>query len=94
MAGMNEQATQALINLEMARLEKIRYADPAGLIGKVQTKEAVGEDGKRYRLEIQLFWDSKKGGDVHVIVAADDGGLRAFKPLADGFIMRPDNSLV
>jgi len=81
-------------NLELVRLEKMSYADLAGLIGKVETKEAVGEGGKRYQLEIQVFWDGEKGGDLRVIVAADDGGWRAFKPLADSFIMRPDNSLV
>jgi hypothetical protein len=29
-----------------------------------------------------------------VIVAADDGGWRTFKPLSDSFIMRSDSSLV
>jgi hypothetical protein len=82
-----------VLNLELARLEKVSYADLAGLTGKVETKEAVGADGKKYQLEIQVFWDSK-GGDLRVIVAADDGGWRAFKPLADSFIMRPDGSLV
>jgi len=91
---MNEQAAYALINLELARLEKVSYADLARLIGKVETKEAVDEDGKKYQLEIQVFWDGKRGGDLRVIVAADDGGWRAFKPLADSFIMRPDSSLV
>ena len=78
---MNEQVAYALINFELTRLEKVPYADLAGLIGKVETKEAVGEDGKKYQLEIQVLWDSKKGGDLRVIVAADDGGWRAFKPL-------------
>jgi hypothetical protein len=58
------------------------------------TQELVGEDRKTYQLEIQAFWDSKKGGDVRLIVAADDGGSRAFKPLTGDFIMRPDRSLV
>ena len=92
--SMNEQVAYALINLELKRLEKVSYADLAGLIRKVETKENCGEDGKKYQLEIQVFWDSKKGGDLRVIVAADDGGWRAFKPLSDSFIMRPDSSLV
>jgi hypothetical protein len=64
------------------------------LIGKAETKELVGEDGKTYQLEIQVFWDSKKGADIRLIVAADDGGWRAYKPLTGDFIMRPDGSLV
>jgi hypothetical protein len=64
------------------------------LIGNVETREVVGKDGKNYQLEIQAFWDSNGDGDVLVIVAADDGGWRAFKPLTDDFIMRPDGSRV
>ncbi|HKU24023.1 MAG TPA: hypothetical protein VJQ54_01060 [Candidatus Sulfotelmatobacter sp.] len=91
---MNEPVAYALINAELARLQKLCYADVTALIGKVETKEVVGEDGKSYQLEIQACWDSRKGGDLRVIVAADDGGWRAFKPLTNGFIMRPDGSLV
>lgn len=91
---MNEQIAQALINSEMRRLEGLPYSHLVAMIGKVETKELVGEDGKTYQLEIQAFWDSEKGEDVRLIVAADDGGWRAYKPLTDSFIMRSDGSLV
>jgi hypothetical protein len=86
--------TSSLIDAEPRRLQDLSYSDLSALIGKVETKERVGEDGKTYQLEIQAFWDSKKGADVRLIVAADDGGWRAFKPLTGDFIMRPDGSLV
>ena len=92
--SMNEQIAKALINSEMRQLEALSYAHLVTMIGKVETKELVGEDGKIYQLEIQAFWDSKKGEDVRLIVAADDGGWRVFKPLTDSFIMRSDGSLV
>ena len=91
---MNEQVAYALIDAELRRFQELSYSDLAALIGKVETKERVGEDGKTYQLEIQAFWDSKKGADVRLMVAADDGGWRAFKPLTGDFIMRPDGSLV
>jgi hypothetical protein len=91
---MNQQVAYALIDAELRRLQKLSYSDLTALIGEVETKQLVGEDGKTYQLEIQAFWDSKKGGDVRLIVAADDGGWRAFKPLTSDFIMRPDGSLV
>lgn len=80
--------------LNCGALEELSYSDLCALIGRVETKERVGEDGKAYQLEIEAFWDSKKGADVRLIVAADDGGWRAFKPLTGSFIMRPDGSLV
>jgi hypothetical protein len=91
---MNEQVAYALIDAELRRLQGLSYSDLSALIGKVETKELVGEDGKTYQLEIQAFWDSKKGADVRLIVAADDGGWRAFKPLTGDFMMRPDGSLL
>ena len=91
---MNEQIAYALINAELRLLRARSYSDLTALIGKVETKECVGEDGRTYQLEIQAFWDGEKGADVRLIVAADDGGWRAFKPLTGDFIMRPDGSLV
>ena len=63
-AGMNEQVAYALIDAELRRLRNLSYSDLSALIGKVETKERVGEDGKTYQLEIQAFWDGKKGGNV------------------------------
>jgi hypothetical protein len=91
---MNEQAAYALIAAELRRLERLPYSELVGLIGKKETKESVGEDGTTYQLDIQASWDSEKGEDVRLIVAADDGGWRAFKPLLHSFIMRLDGSLV
>lgn len=90
---MNEQFANALIDAELRRLQELSYADLSALIGKVETKELVGEDGKTYQLELQAFWDSKKGGDIRLIVAVDDGGWSAYKPPTGDFIMRPDGSL-
>lgn len=91
---MNEQVARALIDAELRRHQRLSYSGLTALIGKVKTKELLGEDGETYYLEIQAFWDSKKGADVRLIVAADDGGWRAYKPLTGGFIMRRDGSLV
>jgi hypothetical protein len=92
--SMSEQIAYSLIDAELRRLRERSYSDLSALIGKVNTKECVGEDGKMYYLEIQAFWDSKKGADVRLIVAADDGGWKAYKPLTGTFIIRPDGSLV
>jgi hypothetical protein len=91
---MNEQVAYAVIDAELRRLQELSYSDLSALIGKVETKECVGGDGKTYYLEIQAFWDSKKGTDVRLIVAAADRGWRAFKPLTGSLIMRPDGSLL
>jgi len=59
-----------------------------------KTIEVGGSDGKRYQVQTEAFWDSKKNGPIRVIVLVDDGGLAAFKPLARAFIIAPDGSFV
>lgn len=91
---MNEQITHALINAELTRLRALPYSQLVSAIGKPETFNRVTEDGKSYQLEVETVWDGKKREDVRVIVAADDGGIRALKPLTGDFIMRPDGSFV
>jgi hypothetical protein len=92
---MNEELAYSLINAELQRLRKLPYSELAALIGKQpETKEVVGEDGRVYQLEVMAFWDSKKGKNVRLIVAADDGGPRACHPVTGDFIMRPDGTFV
>lgn len=91
---MNEQIAQCLITAELQRLRALSYPELVQRIGKPETAQITGEDGRPYQLESQAFWDRGNGGDVRVMVAADDGGWRAYKPLCGDFIMRPDGSFV
>ena len=91
---MDEQIVYALIDGWLEELKKRPYDDLVSFMGHPQTKEVTGGDGKNYQLEAEVFWDGKKGGDIRVIVAGDDGGWRAFKPLTSDFIMAPDGSFV
>jgi len=91
---MNEMAASARIDVELRRLRQFPYSKLITLIGTSETKEVVGRDGQPYQLEIEAVWDSAKGEDVRIIVAADNGGCSAFKPLTGSFIMRPDGSFV
>jgi hypothetical protein len=91
---VDEQIVYALIDGWLEELKKRPYDDLVSFMGHPQTKEVTGGDGKNYQLEAEVFWDGKKGGDIRVIVAGDDGGWRAFKSLTSDFIMAPDGSFV
>ena len=58
------------------------------------TKEVTGHSGTVYQLEFQAVWDGKKDGNLRIIGAIDDGGLRAFIRLTEDFILTPDGSFV
>jgi hypothetical protein len=91
---MDNQIVYGPIDEWLKELRQSSYNDLVSLMGHPQTKEVTGEDGKKYQLETQVFWDGKKGGDIRVMVSGDDGRWRAFKPLTSDFIMAPDGSFV
>ena len=70
------------------------YADLAARIDASVTSEVTGPDGQAWQIEIRIFWDDRPHGAVRVMGSIDDGGLRAFFPLTDSFILAPDGSFV
>lgn len=91
---MNHEVAYSLINDWLNELRQRPYNDLVNLIGRPRTKEVIGYDGRKYQLEAEVFWDSRKAGDVRVMVAADDFGWRAFMPLADSFVKASDGSFI
>jgi len=57
-------------------------------------REVVGRSGTRYQIEVASFWDDRPNGNLRVIVAVDDFGWRAFKPLSWSFIMTSEGGFV
>ncbi len=57
-------------------------------------KNVVGESGANYQIEFNVFWDSKPDSDLRIMASIDDGGWRAFLPLTDSLIMKPDGTLL
>jgi hypothetical protein len=90
---MNEEIGYALINAEIQRLGQLTYFELVQRMG-TQTDRIVGEDGKIYQVESEVRWDNTKNQDIRVIVAADDGGRSALKPLIGGFIMHRDGAIL
>jgi len=91
---MNREIARALVDEELGRLRKLSYSEHLKFLDKVSTTKSQGPDGEHYQIERQAFWDSEKGGNIRVMVSADDGGLSAFKPLTGDFIIAPDGSFV
>lgn len=91
---MNREIACALVDEELQKLRKLSYAELLKLMNNPSTIEVDGSDGKRYQIERQAFWDSKKGGNIRIMVSADDGRLSALKPLSRDFIISPDGSFV
>jgi hypothetical protein len=89
---MDYEIAQALIDEELARMQKMSYEELLKYLDKTLCKCFVGPDGQNYQIETQVFWDGKKGGSIRVMVSVDDGGLAAIKPLCGDFIVSPGGS--
>jgi len=83
-----------LLAAKLAEYRKLSYAKLAAKIGDDDYLEVTGESGAEYQIEVQFMWDHKPGGDVRVSAGIDDGGLRAFFPSCQDFVMSPDGGFV
>ena len=91
---MNKAVAREILTRNLSTWRVKPYAELAKLIDKAQTTEVIGPDKKTYQMEIQVFWDSKRGKDIRVLGAIDDGGFRAFFPLSDSFILSPNGKFI
>ena len=88
---MNSAIARELLMQEVVRTEALSYAEAKGLIASgLRTIDVIGSDKKKYQIEVQAFWDSKKEGDVRMLCSIDDGGLGAFVPLTEGVLKKKE----
>ena len=93
---MNTKEARSTLSECLSGFRLRSYAELADFVldHRVETQEFVAPSGARYQIELQFFWDSQPGGDVRVVGSIGDGGLRAFFPMTDSFIVSPEGRFV
>ena len=91
---MDSAEAKALLLKESAKYRAKSYADLKALLGRQETYEVGGPSGVVYQLEIQAFWDDKPNDVLRVRAAIDDGGIRAYMPMIEDFLLAPDGTFV
>ena len=91
---MNNEEARSILRKHLENYRKRTYGDLVQLIDEPQTAEIRTANGITYQLEIEVFWDAAPNGDIRVLGSIDDGGLRAFAPLNEGFILAPNGQFV
>lgn len=91
---MNEPEARELLAHRVAELRLLPYRELQRFLDKPQTTDVVHSSGRRYQIELDVFWDDRHGENLRVTVSIDDGGWRSFVPLTYGFIKRPDDQFV
>lgn len=88
---MNKKEAQIVLRKILADYRKKTHRELLHLIKTQDTFEVVAESGTRYQIEIQAFWDDEEKKNLRVIGSIDDGGIRAFFPMTDDFIITRDD---
>ena len=91
---MDNIEAQRLLHDQLAAWRSKSHPELASLVGESHDFEVTGPTGVWYQGHIRVVWDDQPHGNVRVIASIDDGGWRAFMPLTDDFIMRPDGTLI
>ncbi len=86
---MNRDEARALLRQHLEKYRERAYAELAKMVDACDVASVSGPSGVAYQIEVLIFWDAKPGGAVRVSGGIDDGGLSAFAPLSEGFLVPP-----
>lgn len=93
----NSEEARRVATDYLARYRAMPYRELCQLVGSSpQTANVVASTGTRYQVELRAFWDdpSKPNAVLRVRAAVDAGGMRAYFPLCEDFLMKPDGAFV
>jgi hypothetical protein len=93
---MNKAEAKAILATELAKYRAKPYRELVDLVGNSHRTEITAASGTWYQIAVQGLWDDpKKPNDVVRIAGAiDDGGVRAYVPLTDSFLVAPNGEFV
>lgn len=93
---MDTAEAKGILMRELAKFRAKPYSELVGLIENVQTLELTAPSGTWYQLEFEATWDdpSKPNEVLRVFGSIDDGGIRAFSPLSEDFLMAPNGAFI
>ena len=91
---MSREEAKEILSRELAAYRKRPYNALLYLLKFQDTTEITGASGTRYQLEFQATMDDSGKGDLRVMGAIDDRGVRAYAPLTEDFIITPQGKFV
>ena len=91
---MNSAEAEKLLKARLAKLRALSYKELAARVDSVLTEEVARDSERSWQLEFEVVWDDEPQGNIRVNGTIDDGGLRAFVPLTDGFVKSPAGEIV
>jgi len=93
-SAMDKTEAKSILTKELREYAAHPYDKLVLSINHPDVKNVVSDSGENYQIEVNVFWDSKPDGNLRIMASIDDGGWRAFVPLTDSLIMKPDGTLL
>lgn len=90
----NKDEAREIVAAELERLRSLSRDELLRYVNDPHASDVTGESGTTFQLEVQAFWDDRKHENLRVVVSIDDGGISAFVPMSDDFIVAPNGSFV
>lgn len=91
---MNNEEARAVLREHLKTYRQRAYADLLCLQDEQDCMEVTAPSGVSYQLEFLAVYDDRERSNLRVMGSIDDGGIRAFVPLTESFIMAPDGTFV
>ena len=91
---MEHTIARKLLKDELENLKTRPFSFFAQSVNRTTHKKIIGKDGAHYQIEIEVFWDTRRGGDIRVIGSVDDGQSRAAVPLTEHFVITPSGTFL
>lgn len=91
---MDQAEARSILAFNLLRYRQRSFAELLRLIEEPEVLLVVGADGAQYQLEVQAVWDDRAQSRLRVMASIDDGGLSAFRPVSDDFLIAADGSPV
>jgi hypothetical protein len=91
---MNTAEAKSILSKELKAFAARPYDELVRSISRSEVKNTLSESGVRYQIKLSVLWDSEPNKDLRIMGSIDDGGWRAFLPLTESLIMKPDGTLI
>jgi hypothetical protein len=91
---MDRAKAKSILARALSEFAARPYDQLQASINHTNVKSVTGESGANYQIEINVFWDSEPEKNLRIMGSIDDAGWRAFLPLTESLIMKPDGTLI
>jgi hypothetical protein len=92
---ISREVARGIIEERLNHLRQVPYAELVKRRGETHFESIAGARGREYRVETSVIWDRpKKKDNLRVLVSVAGGGVSAWRPMLEDFILAPDGSFV